>query len=216
MGFQLLEQDFRTLDPPQTLGTPQKSPGIGTDGGPQKPGDALSGSRHVRLDENRQIPHQKGESSDNPGRGGGILGSGAPGLGGLEGLVSQIREGENISKGAPQLRTLQLRRNPALQLRRPGRQRRIGFTLGNTGLVESEDKRENPVHEIREVPDKLAVHRFLKIGPAELIIGGFRAVVEDVEAPHIRGNPRIPAVAAEHADALALGELAVFVVEILG
>ncbi len=90
---------------------------------------------------------------------------------------------------------------------------RLGF--GDFSLVETADEGQGAVDQIPQVPDKLAVDLLLKILPGEQCIGFLRAYIIDIKAPDVGGNTRLSGIGAENADALALGELSAFVIEVL-
>ena len=95
----------------------------------------------------------------------------------------------------------------------PGRSETI--PLRDNAVIIARHKGERPVYQITQVPDQLAVYALLKILPCKQGIVLFGAVIEDIETPHIRRNPRILCIGAEHADSLRFGKLAGLIVEVL-
>ena len=87
--------------------------------------------------------------------------------------------------------------------------------LRDNAVIITRHKGKRPVDQITQVADQLAVYPLLKILPRKQGIVLFGAVIEDIETPHIRRNPRILCIGAEHADPLRFGEFAGFVVEVL-
>lgn len=72
-----------------------------------------------------------------------------------------------------------------------------------------------PVDEVAKVVEQLRVVLEGHVGPGEGRVLALRAHVQQVEAPHVRGDARVLGHVSEHAHAAALGELGVLVVQVL-